>query len=470
MLIHIIRKELQELLRERLLQIAVLALAALLITSLSLSYAYHQTLSEQTEAASALARTHWEEQGAKNQHSAAHYGIYLFKPRSVLAFWDPGVDPYVGATTYIEAHKRNQPLFKPVEESPLLARWGQLTPAFVMLFLLPLLIVWLCAGSISRDREQGTLRFVLSQGVPWRTLLLGKTLSRWVVVLALAMPAFGGMLVLFSGFGSRGLPLAETGLLLLVYLAYLGVFIHLGVAISARVSRSTMAVLLMLAFWVVNVWMLPKLATNLAEWAYPIPTGESFQQALAEEIEAKGIRRHDPNNPRTIAFTQQTLDKYGVDSIEALPVNFNGLILQAAEDRNDAIFDQHYQALFDQYGRQLHLTKYAGLLSPFWQARQLSMGLCQTDLWANLDFQAATDRYRKQFIRALNEDLIQSGPVREDGERYVRDQAFWQTVPDFAYQAPSLALTWTHHALSGLILLGWLLLSGLLLGMSREKI
>ncbi len=454
MLYAIVKKELQQILRARLLQAAALCLLVLMGLSLAVSYSYNRLLDSRVETANEAARQHWETQGDKNQHSAAHYGVYLFKPKSALSFWDHGIEKYVGSTVFVEAHKRNHPHFKPVEDAPMLAKWGELTPSFVLLCLLPLLMVWLCAGAVSAEREGRTLHFVLSQGVSWRQLLLGKALARWLVALVLILPSFLAMAVLLGRFeGAIGGEPGVWALLLMVYLLYIGIFIQAGIAISARTGSTAASTLAMLGFWLLSVWVVPRLGSSLSEAFYPSPPATAFDAAIEEAIAEQGIKRHDPNNPQTVAFTRKTLETYGVDSIEALPVNFNGLILQAAEERNDRIFDRHHRALEERHRQQTDFIQWMGLFSPFLPARQLSMGLCKTGLHSAMDFEEKADQYRKAFIKALNEDLIRSGPVR--AQRFVRERSFWKNLPEFSYRPPGLAFTLEHYWPNLLALLLW---------------
>ncbi|MEL7043728.1 MAG: hypothetical protein AAGL66_01735, partial [Pseudomonadota bacterium] len=55
----------------------------------------------------------WAAQPLKNPHLAAHYGILVYRPRAPLQAIEPGVLPYQGAVTFLEAHKRNSPMLSP---------------------------------------------------------------------------------------------------------------------------------------------------------------------------------------------------------------------------------------------------------------------------------------------------------------------------------------------------------------------
>ena len=67
---------------------------------------------------------HWETQGEKNPHSAAHYGVYAFKPRLALSFVDEGVDSFTGTSVWLEAHRQNDFLLRPAQEATAVQRIG----------------------------------------------------------------------------------------------------------------------------------------------------------------------------------------------------------------------------------------------------------------------------------------------------------------------------------------------------------
>ncbi|VAW19634.1 hypothetical protein MNBD_BACTEROID01-1664 [hydrothermal vent metagenome] len=464
MLWLIARKELKEIFRQGVFKIAVLTILGLLSVSLIISLSYNQFLNKLLKESQELAREQWDNQGDKNQHSAAHYGIYLLKPKSSLALWDNGVDKYTGTTVYIEAHKRNNSLFKAVQDSPMLAKWGELTPSFVMLFLLPLLILWMTFNIISGEKEQGTYRLIRSQGVSSLKWLQGKALAVWIVAVLLIAPAFLVSGILLGGAGFWSL---EGLLLLFVYLLYAGIFIHVGIAVSAFISKSSVSIICLIGFWILSNWVIPKITANITQSLYPPPLESVFKKQIQDEIVKNGILRHDPNNKNTIAFKKYTLKKYGVDSIYKLPFNYNGYILQAAEDTNNLIFDKHYSDLYELYKKQLRIHTISGVLSPFSLTRQLSMGLCKTDIWAHIHFTEATDKYRKLFIKTLNKDLIASS--YDPAKRFIRPKKFWKEMPEFKYRLPGLKLFWQHYRIILMVFLLWFIASlGMLLLASKK--
>jgi ABC-2 type transport system permease protein len=140
-------------------------------------------------AATTEERGDWLGQGAQNPHTAAHHGVYAFKPNTPLALFDPGYDDYTGTLQYLEAHVENRASFPPAADGTSLQRFGVLSGATVLQLLTPLLIFLLTYAMIAGEREDGTLRQVLSVGVPRPTLIAGKALGALMGLGVVLLPA-----------------------------------------------------------------------------------------------------------------------------------------------------------------------------------------------------------------------------------------------------------------------------------------
>ncbi|MXY30264.1 MAG: hypothetical protein F4Y48_03535, partial [Gammaproteobacteria bacterium] len=140
---HIVRKEFTDVLRDGRFRWCSVLVGALLLVSLGHGWVQARNAQQEHAAAQATARDHWESQGEKNPHSAAHYGIYAFKPRLALSFVDEGVDPYTGTSVWLEAHRQNDFLLRPAQDATAPQRIGALTAAQVLQHLVPLLIILL---------------------------------------------------------------------------------------------------------------------------------------------------------------------------------------------------------------------------------------------------------------------------------------------------------------------------------------
>jgi ABC-2 type transport system permease protein len=463
----IIKKEWLEIGRDRVSTVLLVSFTLLMLVSLVISWNYNKWYTEMQRQVTANAREHWEMQGVKNSHSAAHFGIYLFKPLSSLALWDTGIDKHVGVSIFVEAHKRNSLQLKAIEDNPLLARWGELTPAYVLIFLLPLLIVWLTSNSIIKERADGTLKMVLSQGVSLTRYVWAKAFSIWIICAALISFFWivGGILV--SQISNEGFFTSQSLWLMIVYILFAGVFIHLGLFISLRSQTQRNALVLLVGVWLVMIWFVPRFTTQLSERLYPSPTSEAFLKQISDDIAVNGINGHGGENEKMKKLKAAWTKNYNVDSVQQLPLNWLGVTLQADEDTNNVIYERHYAQLYELYERQHRIQKLSSILSPVIPARTASMALSGTDLAASAHFSESVDAYRKDFIRILNNRLRDKSRYNERDTGTVE---FWKTLPVFKYSVPPAEEKWSRAKSSLLVLSVWLLVSVALMHISIKSV
>ncbi|MBZ5715877.1 DUF3526 domain-containing protein [Nannocystis pusilla] len=398
---RIVRHELRSAWRDGRIRNVVVLTLALLAVAVIVGATNVRALQAQREEAAALERANWLEQGPKNPHAAAHFGQYAFKPISGLALFDRGVDRYLGSAVWLEAHRQNALVHRPADDAPAVQRFGELTAANILQAIGPLLALLLTFAAIAGERERGTLRLLVGQGVRPQALVLGKLVA---AMLVLAPLLFVALLSAAALGGWAGLP--RVGLLALGYGLYLGCFAALNLAISARARSSSAALVGSLALWVAAVVAVPRIASDIAAWAYPTPSEHDFFAQVARDIK-QGINGHDPKDSRTEALKAGLLARYGVKTVEELPVNFAGVALQAGEEYGDRVYDRRYGELHAIHRRQADLRLALALLSPRLALQPLSAALCGTNLAAHREFAAAAEEHRRALVRRLNEDVAQ---------------------------------------------------------------
>ena len=173
MILSIARKEFRDAWRDGRFRWAAGIILVLLGVAILMARQQVELSRVERAAATGMERDNWLNQGQKNSHSAGHYGIYVFKPVAPLAVFDRGLQPFVGNTVFLEAHRQNQAAFLPAQDATAMRRFGDLTAAACLQLLAPLLIILLTFGTLAGERERGTLRQVLSLGVQPRSLGIG---------------------------------------------------------------------------------------------------------------------------------------------------------------------------------------------------------------------------------------------------------------------------------------------------------
>lgn len=450
----IIQYEWLQIKRSRVSVVFLIAISLLLLLSLVISWNYYNWYDTQQKQVANNARHHWETQGEKNSHSAAHFGIYLFKPLSPLAIWDNGVDKHYGVSLFVEAHARNQLQFKAIDDNPLLARWGVLTPANILLVLLPLLLIWLAGDSMVNERINGTLKLMVVQGISVRKLVWAKALALWCIAVTIITGIWliGG--VMATVLGRQSFFTSPSFLLLLLYIIYAGIFIHAGLLVSMKAKNRRSALVTVLSIWLLGVWLVPRIFVQWSEKQFPSPHTEAFQNKIKTDVALHGLNSHGISGTKEKELEQKWLDQYGVDSLQQLPVNWLGVILQADEDINNLIYDKHHDSLYDGYYKQIAMHQSSGWLSPAMPAQLASMALAGTNFRNSEDFYRQTEIYRKAFIKSLNDHLRDNSLY---GGRDTGRTDYWKSALVFEYNAPELATKWKQGAWPFLNVLLWML-------------
>ena len=464
MIKHIARKEFTDVVRDGRFRWCAALVGALLLVSLGHGWVQARQAQEELAAAQATARDHWESQGEKNPHSAAHYGIYAFKPRLALSFVDEGWTPTrarrcgwrpTGRTSSSCAGPGRDG--GPARRGPDRGA-GPAEPG-------ALLVILLTFGALAGEREQGTLRQLLATGIARRELAVGKALGVAGALALLLVPAavVGAAALVVGSTGPAASPLARGTVLAGVYLAYFAAFVGLGLAVSAWARSARTALVVLLGVWVVNGLVAPRAAVDLSKWIHPTPSAVEFAHTLEQEMAAgvDGIER-----PDRAAFGERLLAEYGVERAEDLPVNEVGLYLQESEEFGNRIFDRNYGALWDTFERQGFVHEALAVAAPLLAVRTLSMGLAGTDVEQHRHFATAAETYRRDMMRQMNLDLAENSRT---GELYTAGPELWAEVPPLQYDAPTLGWVLGNRMLS-LLVLGLWLAGAVLLAAKRVRV
>ena len=438
----IARDELRLMYRNRVALLSLGLMLLLTFTSSITSWTHQQDISELRERFQVDANEAFEHQPDRHPHRVVHYGHFVFRPLGELAAFDPGVDSFTGNAMYLEGHRQNSANFGDVRQSSLLIRFGQLTPAFVLQTLAPLLLIFLGYGAVTRERERGTLRQLLAQGVTPGALLAGKGLALTALAAMILLPS----LLTFTFIASQ--PGSAWQLLIAIaagYSLYLLLWATIVLLVSATTRRSRDSLLGLLTLWTLTVILLPRIAPDIAGNAQPLSSRLETDIALQNELRQTGDS-HDPNDPFFAAFKQRILNQYGVERIEDLPVNYKGLLAVEGEKLTSSLFDRHARESYETQIAQSGIMDRFGLLSPAIALKRLSMAAAGTDLAGHQRFIEQAEAFRFAFVQQLNQlqadavsytDDIASDADAIAAQRKRVSADNWQSIPEFKFQPAS---------------------------------
>ena len=445
MLLLIARRELTELWRDGRLLWSGGLIVLLTCVALAVGWQRQQEIAAERSIAQAQDYDDWLNQSAKHPHDAAHQGMHVFKPAPPLSILDPGIEPFVGSTLWLQAHRQSEMKFRPAQDATGLQRFGTLSVAWVLQMLGPLLIIVLGFNSIAGEREQGTWRQALSLGVAVEQLLVGKALALALTLALLLTPALLGVSVAVAwGSAAEELPTAFGRLfwLGLGYALYFLATLCLVLGVSARASSSRTALVVLLGIWIGGVVLVPRATADLARQLYPSPNRLQFDSALNSDLGAVKGEVWMQSFGVTIPWSPQ------------LPLDKWGIALRLDDQAGYGVVDEHFGNLWDSFTAQQRFQDWPGLLFPVLALRSYSMGMAGTDFLHHRRFANAAETQRRLMQDVISEDLVDNAdPLGDQHFSYKAGAELWAKVPPFNYRPPGAMRSLTDNGRSLIMLL-----------------
>ncbi|MEM7158143.1 MAG: DUF3526 domain-containing protein [Myxococcota bacterium] len=383
------------------------------------------------------AREQWEGHGAANPHKMAHFGDFAFRPTGPLARLDRGVQARLGKVVFIEGHRQGTPMHADVGRAGTVARFVRPDAAFMLQTVVPLLLIFLGAAGLARDRETGRLKLALVQGVGARAILRGHVLALWALGLVFIGLVVASSVVTSVVLGGTAIesPLRLFGFVV-THAVFLGCVAGSIVAAAAWQRSARAALLTLLVGWVVGTTLLPRATATVSAAVFPLPNRDAFQAEMRKSREA-GADGHNPQDAEVAKRRAAMMEEHGVEDVKALPFNFDGIAMQVDEEFGNRVWDEHYGQLRQQMMRQVFVASVVSLGNPFQAIDHVSMSLSGTDLAHDLAFQEQAEAYRRELIARLNHEHAYGGS--KTGEwSWKATPEFFAGLDAFEYRAPSL--------------------------------
>lgn len=209
-------------------------------------------------------------------------------PQSLLAAGVSDLQPDTWRLTLFGKEARGDSEF----ENPVNLAFGAFDLAFVLAFLLPLLVIGLSFNLVSGEREQGTLALQWAQPVSARRLFFHKMLARFALLagltLLVTLPA-----LFWSGISLVSAAAWQTAGVAVLY-ALFWFLVALGV--NLRGGSSAQNALVCVGAWLFFTLVVPALVNMVSEKTHPVPSRAGYLNAMREldtELEETREKRLD---------------------------------------------------------------------------------------------------------------------------------------------------------------------------------
>ncbi|WP_179319413.1 DUF3526 domain-containing protein [Winogradskyella helgolandensis] len=464
---QIIKNELRFLVRSRIFLGISIAFISIMLLSVFLGNYQIQKQEQTHQNATDHVRQQWVSIDEMNPHSAAHYGTFIFKPSNLLSNLDEGVNSVTGNVLRVEGHVQNEITHSEASQMQAVSRFGKLKPALLLQYIVPLLLVFLAFNSVSNEKQSGRLKLLVLQGSKPLQIILAKTFSVWLYGVFLLI----FMLLVYGILNSQSLTtdiLARTSLFFLSYCLYYFIISGLTVFFSARWQNATLALTSMLGIWIIWTIFLPNILMSSVEKWHELPSRNEFQMAMKED-RSKGLDGHNPTDKRSLALKGKVLKEYGVDSVSQLPLNFDGMRMQADEDYGNSVWDKHFGNNRSVLKKQKQSFQLGGIVNPFISLQNTSMGFMASDNLHHQEFLLQVENYRRVFIKMLNDKQTFGGSKTGDWGWKI-DNAFFKSVPDFDYKPTQISAVLSNYMLDVILMILWTILVIALIVFGTKKI
>ena len=304
-------------------------------------------------------------------------------------------------------------------EHPLAVASGHFDPAFVVLFLYPLLIFAVSFDLTATERDRGTLRMVMAQPVRLRDVVIGKMIAR---ALMLALPVVVIPVGVVLGASGAAAPAAVIVWTLTV-LAYGSLWHGIALLINAGGRSAAANALVLAGIWLIFAIVGPASINLLIAIRYPMPSRvEAAVQARAatQDAAVQGSRQ---------------LGQFLQDHPTAANVGQEGMrqfaMLQAARDKQVADRLQAVEARFDaQLQRQQRLASWLSVLSPAMVAQGVLLEAAGTSASRYEHFRAEARAFQQRWKAYFEPRVLDAATL--DAEELA-------SAPVFRYAEPPAA-------------------------------
>lgn len=341
----------------------------------------------------------------------------VVKQPETLSVFSKGISQNIGNKTQVNLQE--YPLFPSghtsSRDNPLLNAFFSLDFATVIAILVSLLALVFSYDSITREREDGTMKLVLTNPLSRISFLIGKLAGIVLTLLPILIFCYvlACLIIIFNpNISLTASDWAGIALMFLTSIVYMFVFILLGMFVSSLTSHSSSSIILCLLCWIGFLFIIPNMATYMSQSISATPLydnvqaaiddykkeyNEQYNQMLWEKSKEVGVKNFSWDNydSRDDGYELLAGGKWEVVKAHQLRKIWSE---PARIDMADKIWVVQKDYL-DKLEKQQRVQQCLSWLSPSELFGQATDVLCRTDVGAFLKYMDTQRMYRETMIR-----------------------------------------------------------------------
>jgi len=241
----------------------------------------------------------YNENVAANEAELRKVKVYMnitptvYRPPNVLSVFSGGIDNHLDSSEKIDISESFTAGMETSETNTLLSVFPALDVALIFKIVMSILALLMAYDVISGEREQGTLRLILSSTTARYQVLLGKLVAGLITLIVPVTALFivGLLILLLSNVVSlTGAQWFRIALIYFAALIFVSTMFNLGLLLSCLSKNSAISLVFGLFLWLFFAAIFPNASAYVASQLRPIESAEEFSgkvKAVTDERDSE---------------------------------------------------------------------------------------------------------------------------------------------------------------------------------------
>jgi len=218
----------------------------------------------------------------------------IYRPPAVLSAFSAGLEKQLAGSAKIELEKVPELSVTQRGGNPYLPILAVFDQSLIFKIIISILALLVAYDTVSGEREQGTLKLVLSGTIARYQVLLGKLIAGLITLSVPVIIIFVVGLVVLLSYPMVALSVSDwirIGLMFVASLVFTAVMYQFGLLFSSLARRSAISMVLGLFIWIIFAIVIPNASVHLATQFRPLESPEkrdsrviSLKDDLANEL------------------------------------------------------------------------------------------------------------------------------------------------------------------------------------------
>lgn len=449
----IIEKELKQIINSRKFIVSFSVLSLLIIISISVGISDYKTSYKDYSGGVNLSKLEME-----NSRSWKRFAAKAYREPGVLQIINNGISRDAGRYTILSKEKNIHLIHSSYSDNPLYSVFRFADFSTIVMIVFALFAIIFAYNSVNEEKEEGTLRLLFSNSLLRKDFIIGKIMgSILALVIPVLIPLGISFLLIYLNVNMKPGEIVLLLLIFLVSILYFIFWITFSVFISSVTKRSSISFLILLASWVIFLFVIPRIGIVVSSQIVKLPAQgeiESIIDKYNDEL------THDYFDKRADIYNKYSPQTEGMnyDQRQAFYKEKEWEIMEATDNlrkeidkKRESYSKKIYEELNNKKKTMEEMTFVISGISPASMYQIITSNLAGTSLNTIKEYERQLDIYKSRLfdfidMKGKTEDDFAGGigiAVSNDGTvkiiRSKREEKIdVSEVPQFQFQPASI--------------------------------